>query len=159
MKKLIIGGVINAVITLTISASAAWGVIHYMYPGNGNNKQSPSSQVEKKKIDAKDITFFSMPETIITLHDKDDRDRYMLVELVFIVNGKDKEQTDQLTADQPFYQSVVVDTLSNISYEDVRRLHVSEIKDLLLKSINKGVLSHNMETPYEDLLIKKVVYQ
>ncbi|WP_312816164.1 flagellar basal body-associated FliL family protein [Atlantibacter subterraneus] len=160
MKKLILGGVINAVIALAFGGGAAWGVNHYLHAGNNHDAKSDKhASVEKIKVDMKDSVFISLPETLITLHDKDDKDRYMLIEIAFVADGKDKEKSDLITANQPLYQSIAVETLSTLSYEEVRKLHVSEIKDLLLTSINKGVSARNMEAPYNDLLIKKVVYQ
>ena len=110
-------------------------------------------------MDIKDSVFISMPETLVTLHDKEDKDRYMLVEIVFIVDGKDKDKNDLINANQPLYQSIAVETLSSLSYEEMRKLHISEIKDLLLTKLNKGVTARNLDTPYEDILIKRIIYQ
>ncbi|WP_276641923.1 flagellar basal body-associated FliL family protein [Siccibacter turicensis] len=158
MKKLIIGGVINAIISIIVGGGAAWGVTYYAHSNNAHVEKK-SHSADKKKVDLKNSVFISMPETLITLHDKDDNDRYMLVEIVLVGDGEDKEKTDLITANEPLYQSIAVDTLSSMSYESVRKLHVSEIKDLLLASLNKVVAARNMEAPYHDLLIKKVVYQ
>lgn len=110
-------------------------------------------------MDIKDSVFISMPETLVTLHDKEDKDRYMLVDIVFIVDAKDKDKNDLINASQPLYQSIVVETLSSLSYEEMRKLHISEIKDLLLTKLNKGVTARNLDTPYEDILIKRIIYQ
>ncbi|WP_313087872.1 flagellar basal body-associated FliL family protein [Atlantibacter hermannii] len=156
MKKLIFGGVINAIISLAVGGGAAWGVTHYMpHP----DKAEPTAKAASNTVEMKDAVFISLPETIITLHDKDDKDRYMLVEIVMVAQSKDKEKSDLINANQPLYQSIAVDTLSGMSYEEIRKLHVSEIKELLLAKMNQGISARKMDKPYEDILIKKVVYQ
>lgn len=156
MKKLVIGGVINAVISLAVGGGATWAVMHYMHPGA---IPARTTAAESEETEMKDSVFISMPETIITLHDKDEKDRYMLIEIVMVADGKDKEKTDMITANQPLYQSIAVDTLSSMSYEDLRKLHISDIRDLLLTKINQGITSRKMKKPYDDILIKKIVYQ
>lgn len=156
MKKLVIGGVINAVFSLAVGGGAAWGIMHFSHD---SKKETKKATANEKKIDLKNSTFISMPEILVTLHDKDDKDRYMLVEIVLISDGKEKEKSDEINASQPLYQSIAVETLSSFSYEEMRNLHISEIKDLLLTKLKKGVAVRNLELPFEDILIKRVVYQ
>ena len=158
MKKLILVGVVNAITSVIFGGAAAWGVIHFMGPPTLVKNES-AAPAGAKGMNMADSIFISMPEILVTLHDKNLKDRYMVLELVLVANGKNKDGINRMVADEPLYQSIAVETLSNMSYEDIRGMRISQIKDLLTKAITDGVKARQINVLYEDILVKKVVFQ
>lgn len=156
MKKIVIAGIFSATLALVVGGGAAWGVIHYMN-GKKETAAAPKKAEPKKKEHNENESFVSLPESIVTLHDAGGEDRYMLVELAMVADNE--KASKEIIADEPLYQSIVVATLSDMKYEDIRKLKISEIKKMLITSINTELKNRDLTAPYSDILVKKVVFQ
>ncbi|WP_318358119.1 flagellar basal body-associated FliL family protein [Enterobacter sp.] len=156
MKKIMIAGVFSAALALVVGGGAAWGVIHYMQ-ADKKSAATPGNNAVQKKEHNENQAFVSLPESIVTLHDAGSEDRYMLVELAMV--AEDEKASKEIIADEPLYQSIVVSTLSDMKYEDVRQMKISEIKKMLIASLNAELKNRDIPAPYSDLLVKKVVFQ
>nr|WP_241486872.1 hypothetical protein [Shigella boydii] len=67
MKKIVVAGVVSAVLALVVGAGAGWGVWHH-YAGKG--KPTAAAQTETvETLDESKSVFVTLPETIVTLHD------------------------------------------------------------------------------------------
>lgn len=160
MKKIILAGIFSAATAAIVGSGAAWGVIHYMQnssPVVASNKDSKPQAEEVKAKDESNSIFVSLPESVVTLHDDENDDHYMLVELAMVAD--DEKDSKKILADEPLYQSIVVSTLSEMKYESVRTLKIADIKEMLLNTMNKEVQARGMPVPWSDILVKKVVFQ
>jgi flagellar FliL protein len=68
---------------------------------------------------------------VVTLHDDEGSDRYMVAELVMVVDSE--KDAEKIKKDEPLYQSITVDELSNMKYEDIRALKISDIRRKYLR--------------------------
>ena len=75
MKKIVVAGVVSAVLALVVGAGAGWSVWHH-YAGKG--KPTTAAQTESvEALDESKSVFVTLPETIVTLHDNDGADHYL----------------------------------------------------------------------------------
>lgn len=156
MKKIVIACVISSVVALGIAGGAGWGIYHFM------NKDATATATTSKGIpeenqDETSSIFVSLPETVVTLHDNEGEDHYMLAELVMVVDS-DKD-AEKIKKEEPLYQSITVDQLSDMKYEDIRSLKISEIRTMVSNTLKKELAQRKMAAPYKDILVKKVVFQ
>lgn len=138
MKKIVVAGVVSAVLALVVGAGAGWGVWHH-YAGKGKP------------------TAVALPETIVTLHDNNGADHYLSAELVMVV-ASDKE-AEKIKHQEPLYQSIAVECLTEMKFEDLRGMKISAIRKLISDALKKDLQRRKMTAPYKDLLVKKVVFQ
>jgi len=102
MKKIVVAGVVSAVLALVVGAGAGWGVWHH-YAGKG--KPTAAAQTETvETLDESKSVFVTLPETIVTLHDNNGADHYLSAELVMVV-ASDKE-AEKIKHQEPLYQSI-----------------------------------------------------
>ena len=150
MKKIVVAGVVSAVLALVVGAGAGWGVWHH-YAGKG--KPTAAAQTETvETLDESKSVFVTLPETIVTLHDN-----YFSAELVMVV-ASDKE-AEKIKHQEPLYQSIAVECLTEMKFEDLRGMKISAIRKLISDALKKDLQRRKMSAPYKDLLVKKVVFQ
>ncbi|MDE9669015.1 flagellar basal body-associated FliL family protein, partial [Citrobacter freundii] len=78
-------------------------------------------------------------------------------ELVMVVDSE--KDAEKIKKDEPLYQSITVDELSNMKYEDIRALKISDIRKKVFENLKVELAKRKMATPYKDILVKKVVFQ
>ena len=156
MKKIVIACVISSVVALGIAGGAGWGIYHFMNKG-ATAKAAKPAEIPEENQDESSSIFVSLPETVVTLHDNEGADRYMVAELVMVVDS-DKD-AEKIKKDEPLYQSITVDELSNMKYEEIRALKISDIRKKVFENLKVELAKRKMATPYKDILVKKVVFQ
>ena len=156
MKKIVIACVISSVVALGIAGGAGWGIYHFMNKG-ATAKAAKPAEIPEENQDESSSIFVSLPETVVTLHDSEGTDRYMVAELVMVVDSE--KDAEKIKKDEPLYQSITVDELSNMKYEEIRALKISEIRTMVSNTLKKELAQRKMATPYKDILVKKVVFQ
>lgn len=156
MKKIVIACVISSVVALGIAGGAGWGIYHSMAKRSTVTAEKTTDEAEEHQDETSSI-FVSLPETVVTLHDNEGGDRYMVVELVMVVDS-DKD-AEKIKKDEPLYQSITVNELSDMKYEEVRALKISDIRKNIFDTLKTELVKRKMATPYKDLLVKKVVFQ
>lgn len=109
--------------------------------GNGGN------------LDESKSVFVTLPETIVTLHDNNGADHYLSAELVMVV-ASDKE-AEKIKHQEPLYQSIAVECLTEMKFEDLRGMKISAIRKLISDALKKDLQRRKMSAPYKDLLVKK----
>ncbi len=119
MKKIVIACVISSVVALGIAGGAGWGIYHFMNKG-ATAKAAKPAEIPEENQDESSSIFVSLPETVVTLHDSEGADRYMVAELVMVVDSE--KDAEKIKKDEPLYQSITVDELSNMKYEEIRVL-------------------------------------
>lgn len=156
MKKIVIACVISSVVALGIAGGAGWGIYHFMNKGVTAKAAKPAEIPEENQDESNSI-FVSLPETVVTLHDSEGADRYMVAELVMVVDSE--KDAEKIKKDEPLYQSITVDELSNMKYEEIRGLKISDIRKKVFENLKIELAKRKMATPYKDILVKKVVFQ
>lgn len=151
MKKIVVAGVVSAVLALVVGAGAGWGVWHH-YAGKG--KPTAAAQTETvETLDESKSVFVTLPETIVTLHDNNGADHYLSAELVMVV-ASDKE-AEKIKHQEPLYQSIAVECLTEMKFEYLRGMKISAIRKLISDALKKDLQRRKMSAPYKDLLVKK----
>lgn len=156
MKKIVIACVISSVVALGIAGGAGWGIYHFMNKG-ATTKAAKPAEIPEENQDESSSIFVSLPETVVTLHDSEGADRYMVAELVMVVDSE--KDAEKIKKDEPLYQSITVDELSNMKYEEIRALKISDIRKKVFENLKIELAKRKMATPYKDILVKKVVFQ
>lgn len=156
MKKIVIACVISSVVALGIAGGAGWGIYHVMNKG-ATAKAAKPAEIPEENQDESSSIFVSLPETVVTLHDSEGTDRYMVAELVMVVDSE--KDAEKIKKDEPLYQSITVDELSNMKYEEIRALKISDIRKKVFENLKIELAKRKMATPYKDILVKKVVFQ
>ncbi|HHT8226329.1 MULTISPECIES: flagellar basal body-associated FliL family protein [Citrobacter] len=156
MKKIVIACVISSVVALGIAGGAGWGIYHFMNKG-ATAKAAKPAEIPEENQDESSSIFVSLPETVVTLHDSEGADRYMVAELVMVVDSE--KDAEKIKKDEPLYQSITVDELSNMKYEEIRVLKISDIRKKVFENLKIELAKRKMATPYKDILVKKVVFQ
>nr|WP_231851598.1 flagellar basal body-associated FliL family protein [Citrobacter rodentium] len=146
--------VISSIMALVVGGGAGWGVYHFA--GNGKTATAAHAEAVEKMDESKSI-FVSLQETIVTLHDNDGADHYMSAELVMVVASE--KESEQIKQQEPLYQSIAVERLSEMKYEEIRALKISEIRKLIAEALQKELKDRKIAAPYKDILVKKVVFQ
>ena len=159
MKKILLIGVFCSLLAALVGGGAAFGVMQFMQksmPVAGATAE-PEKAKTKPKGEERTNIFVSLPEVIITLRDSAHEDRYIVLELAMVTDAK--PGADRIKADEPLYQSIIVNTLMDMTYEQVRSLKISEIRTLLMTELDKELKGREVTAPYSDVLVKKVVFQ
>ena len=156
MKKIVIACVISSVVALGIAGGAGWGIYHFMNKG-ATAKAAKPAEIPEENQDESSSIFVSLPETVVTLPDSEGADRYMVAELVMVVDSE--KDAEKIKKDEPLYQSITVDELSNMKYEEIRALKISDIRKKVFENLKIELAKRKMATPYKDILVKKVVFQ
>ncbi len=151
MKKIVVAGVVSAVLALVVGAGAGWGVWHH-YAGKGKPTAAAQTETVETPDESKSV-FVTLPETIVTLHDNNGADHYLSAELVMVV-ASDKE-AEKIKHQEPLYQSIAVECLTEMKFEDLRGMKISAIRKLISDALKKDLQRRKMSAPYKDLLVKK----
>ncbi|GJH48669.1 hypothetical protein ECZC01_48750 [Escherichia coli] len=151
MKKIVVAGVVSAVLALVVGAGAGWGVWHH-YAGKGKPTAVARAETVETLDESKSV-FVTLPETIVTLHDNNGADHYLSAELVMVV-ASDKE-AEKIKHQEPLYQSIAVECLTEMKFEDLRGMKISAIRKLISDALKKDLQRRKMSAPYKDLLVKK----
>lgn len=154
MKKIVIASVISSVLALVVGGGAGWGMYHFV----GNGKPAAAAHTDAvESMDESNSLFVSLQETIVTLHDNEGADHYMSAELVLVVATE--KESEKIKQQEPLYQSIAVERLSEMKYEEVRAMKISQIRALIAKALKEELKNRKITAPYKDILVKKVVFQ
>lgn len=154
MKKIVIASVISSVLALVVGGGAGWGMYHFV----GNGKPAAAAHTDAVELmDESNNLFVSLQETIVTLHDSEGADHYMSAELVLVVATE--EESDKIKQQEPLYQSIAVERLSEMKYEEVRAMKISQIRETIADALKSALKKRKITAPYKDVLVKKVVFQ
>ncbi|MCT4704634.1 flagellar basal body-associated FliL family protein [Enterobacteriaceae bacterium H16N7] len=158
MKKTILICLFSALTAAIVGGGAAAGVMYFM-KGSTLAAGHATEEVKEKAKPKKegDDIFVSLPESVVTLHDSENDDHYMLVELAMVVDNDNSAK--KVLAEEPLYQSIIVSTLADMKYETARGLKINDLKKVLSSSMSQGLAAREMQMPYTDVLVKKVVFQ
>lgn len=154
MKNIVFLCLIGTAFIILAGGGSAWLYVNYIQiPKVADLK---NSSPEKNKQHENDI-FVSLKDSVITLGDAAGEDHYMLLALTMVAESE--EASKKLQADEPLYQNIILTTLAEMKYEEVRALKIAEIKTLLSAALRRELKKRNTPERYSDLLISKLVFQ
>lgn len=156
MKKIIAASLISACIVVLLGGAAGYFVLK-SGKLQGIMGHSSASQVEAAPVNPANLTYVSLPETIVTLSDTHGAHHYVLIEVALAVADKDKQSI--VRADESLYQSIIVSALSQKSFDDVQYMKVPEIRDSLAGSLKSELERRHVTMPFCDVLVTKAVFQ
>ncbi|WP_253379819.1 flagellar basal body-associated FliL family protein [unidentified bacterial endosymbiont] len=154
MKKIVIASVISSLMAVMVGGATGWGVYHFA--GNGKTAAAAHDEADDNRDQSKSL-FVSLQETIVTFHDDDGTDHYLSAELVMVANNE--QESEQIKQQEPLYQSIAVERLSEMKYEEIRSMKISEMRNQLAEAMQKELKVRKIVAPYKDILVKKVVFQ
>ena len=130
MKKIVIACVISSVVALGIAGGAGWGIYHSMNKRTTAAAEVPAHEAEDSQDESSSI-FVSLPETVVTLHDDEGSDRYMVAELVMVVDSeKDAEKIMIEVGRKEFFTNLKYSKfVSNFKYNRLK--HFIKKEDLI----------------------------
>lgn len=134
-----------------VGGGAVVGTIHYMK--SSGMTADKTTKVKKVSNDA----FVSLSDSVVTLYDAESEEHYILVELAMEVDNDSGAKKVRL--DEPLYQSIIVATLADMKYDSARTMKISELRSLLTHALNSELKRRGSTIPYNDILIKKVIFQ
>lgn len=125
-----------------------------MYHFVGNGKPAAAAHTDAvESMDESNSLFVSLQETIVTLHDNEGADHYMSAELVLVVATE--KESEKIKQQEPLYQSIAVERLSEMKYEEVRAMKISQIRALIAEALKEELKNRKITAPYKDILVKK----
>ncbi|QKN82890.1 flagellar basal body-associated FliL family protein [Scandinavium goeteborgense] len=154
MKKIIAASLISACLVVLIGGGVGFYLVK---SGKLPHLTAAGPAAPAAPINPENLSFISMPETVVTLNDSNGIHHYVLMELALAVNDKEKQNT--VRDDESLYQSIIVSTLSQKSFDDIQYMKVPEIRDLLANALKSELQNRHMEQPFCDVLVTKAVFQ
>ncbi|MFB5746195.1 flagellar basal body-associated FliL family protein [Cedecea sp. S5-13] len=107
--------------------------------------------------DVKHVEFVEIKNVVITLQSNGSKERYLLLELAL---AADEPRDVQLINDMsPAIRGATVSLLSDMGYETVRGMSVSDLKKRLMTAYTERFKSLNSKIPFRDVIISKMVFQ
>jgi flagellar FliL protein len=107
--------------------------------------------------DVKHVEFVEIKNVVITLQSNGSKERYLLLELAL---AADEPREVQLINDMsPAIRGATVSLLSDMDYETVRGMSVSDLKKRLMTAYTERFKSLNSKIPFRDVIISKMVFQ
>lgn len=105
----------------------------------------------------KHVEFVEIKNVVITLQSSGSKERYLLLELAL---AADEPRNVQLINDMsPAIRGATVSLLSDMDYETVRGMSVSDLKKRLMTAYTERFKSLNSTIPFRDVIISKMVFQ
>lgn len=105
----------------------------------------------------KPVEFVEIKNVVITLQSSGSKERYLLLELALTT---DESGNVQLINDMsPAVRGATVSLLSDMNYDTVRAMSVSELKARLMTAYTERFKSLNSPMPFRDVIISKMVFQ
>lgn len=103
------------------------------------------------------VEFVEIKNVVITLKGKGQTERYLLLELNLATNGP--EETRKAQEMIPAVRGATVSLLSDLDYDTVRSMSVTELHDQLQAAYVERFKSLKMSVPFNDVIISKMVFQ
>lgn len=103
------------------------------------------------------VEFVEVKNLVITLKGNSRTERYLLLELNLATRGADNtRKTEEMI---PAIRGATVSLLSDMEYSAVRAMSVNEVHNKLKAAYEARFSSLNMNVPFDDVIISKMVFQ
>ncbi|WP_312742569.1 flagellar basal body-associated FliL family protein [Cedecea neteri] len=105
----------------------------------------------------KHVEFVEIKNVVITLQSIGSKERYLLLELALVADApRDVQIINDMS---PAIRGATVSLLSDMNYDTVRAMSVSELKVELMKAYRERFRTLNTAIPFQDVVISKMVFQ
>lgn len=156
MKKIIAASLISACVVALLGGGAGYfalktGKLQALISAPRSSSPAPVT------VNPANLSYITMPETIVTLSDQRGAHHYVLIEVALALADKDKQSV--VRADESLYQSIIVSALSQKSFDDIQYMKVPDIRDLLAKALKSELEKRHTAIPFCDVLVTKAVFQ
>lgn len=120
------------------------------------SERSESSEANITMTES-EIHFVDIKNIVITLTSNGRVNHYLLLDLA--VTTETQEQAEKVGSSIALIKSSTVNLLTNMDYDGLSAMHVSELRQLLLDEYRKAYTSLNLKVPFNDIMISKMVFQ
>lgn len=103
------------------------------------------------------VEFVEIKNVVITLKGKTQKERYLLLELNLATNNPEHSRRAQDMI--PAVRGATVSLLSDLDYDEVRAMSVSDLHNKLMEAYAVRFSSLKMNVPFDDVIISKMVFQ
>ncbi|WP_279050777.1 flagellar basal body-associated FliL family protein [Cedecea davisae] len=107
--------------------------------------------------DEKGVEFVEIKNVVITLQSAGSKERYLLLELALATD--DPQNVQRINDMSPAVRGATVSLLSDMNYDAVRAMSVSQLKEKLMAAYSERFKSLNSTVPFRDVIISKMVFQ
>jgi Flagellar basal body-associated protein FliL. len=151
--KTLLFGVIIALVTAVMAAGLTVVGTHVLRSDEG------ATAISKffSSSEPQSVEFVEVKNLVITLKGSSRTERYLLLELNLATSGPDntRKAEDMI----PAIRGATVGLLSDMEYSTVRALSVNELHNKLKAAYEARFSSLNMNVPFDDVIISKMVFQ
>lgn len=151
--KTLLFGVIIALVTAVMAAGLTVVGTHLLRSeesAGALSKMFSSSEPQS-------VEFVEVKNLVITLKGNSRTERYLLLELNLATSGADNtRKTEEMI---PAIRGATVSLLSDMEYSAVRAMSVNEVHNKLKAAYEARFSSLNMNVPFDDVIISKMVFQ
>jgi|GEM_PF-531582 len=140
----------SALLTATLVVSG----MQFFPRGEKESQEGSAFTLFKPKETPRAIQYFEVKNQVVTLKGRDNRERYLLLDLAYVVDSDAAmEKTERAL---PKLKSVLVGMFSGMDYAAARAMSVDDIH-LQLMTRYEGAFGKS--TPFTDVIISKMVFQ
>ncbi|MEO3989829.1 flagellar basal body-associated FliL family protein [Pseudocitrobacter cyperus] len=151
--KTLLFGVIIALVTAVMAAGLTVVGTHLLRSDEGAGVLTQwFSSSEPQSVE-----FVEVKNLVITLKGSSSAERYLLLELNLTTSSP--ENTRKSEEMIPAIRGATVSLLSDMNYSAVRALSVNELHNKLKAAYDARFSSLNMNVPFDDVIISKMVFQ
>ncbi|HCQ7756858.1 flagellar basal body-associated FliL family protein [Citrobacter sp. 50677481] len=151
--KTLLFGVIIALVTAVMAAGLTVVGTHLL------RSDERATAIDKlfSSSGSHSVEFVEIKNLVITLKGSGRTERYLLLELNLATNGPDNTRKSEEMI--PAIRGATVSLLSDMEYSAVRALSVGELHNKLKTAYEARFSSLNMNVPFDDVIISKMVFQ
>lgn len=151
--KTLLFGVIIALVTAVMAAGLTVVGTHVLRSDEGASAISQFFTSSEPQA----VEFVEVKNLVITLKGNSRTERYLLLELNLATSGADNTRKAEEMI--PAIRGATVSLLSDMEYSAVRALSVNELHDQLKAAYEARFRSLNINVPFDDVIISKMVFQ
>lgn len=152
--KSLFWGVLFSLLTAALVAIMLIFSQRYLLNDNNNAKAAP---LFFNRDTPYKTSFVEVKNIVINLKNYEGRERYVLLELALsTTTPKNKTLTME---DLPAVRSSTVNLLSNADFQEIHNLPISELRRRLMEAYQRDLQTMNIQVPFENVIISKIVFQ
>jgi flagellar FliL protein len=157
MNKSIIFGAVLVVSTALLTSGLTLYGSHLFLPKMNSESVNSNQSEANVTLAESEIHFVDIKNIVITLTDKGRNNHYLLLDLAVTTDTQDR--ADRVTSSIALIKSSTVNLLTNMDYETLSLMNVSELRQKLSDEYKKEYSALNLNIPFNDVMISKMVFQ
>ena len=142
---------VTALLTACLTVAGTW-----LLRADTASESNPLTSLFKSST-PQQVEFVEIKNILITLKGKGNAERYLMLELKLATMSAENARTAQDMI--PAIRGATVNLFSEMDYDAVRALSVSNLHDKLKAAYAARFDSLKMDVPFDDVIISKMVFQ